>query len=117
MLLPEDGCFFVCKKDDFKTDNLFEYLEHFGIEYDWMVKLNPRINFNLFTFLSEMAYLLDSGKINEAWEHVQSATLLLVNAGSDDFDEFIEEAQVIASMDTLMSQVEGILKDGTNEEK
>ena len=117
MLFPEENGTFICKKDDFATDNLFEYMEHFGIEYDWMVKLNPRINFNLFTFLSEMAYLLDSGKINEAWEHVQSATLLLVNAGSDDFDEFIEEAQVIASMDTLMSQVEGILKDGTNEEK
>jgi hypothetical protein len=112
MLLPEEGCFFVCKKDGFKTDNLFAYIEHFGVEYDWMVRLNPRFTFNLFTFLSEMAYLINENKTDEAWEHLQSATLLLVNASGEDFDEFIEEAQVVAGSEDMMEQIERFLNDG-----
>lgn len=111
MLLPEEGCFFVCKKDDFKTDNLFAYMEHFGVEYDWMIRLNPRFSLNLFTFLSEMAYLLNEDKIDEAWEHLQSVTLLMVNASGEDFDDFIEEAQVIAGTEDMFEQLERYLND------
>jgi len=115
MLLPEEGSYFVCKKDNFKTNNLFAYMEHFGVEYDWMVRLNHRFTFNLFTFLSEMAHLINEDNTDEAWEHLQSATLLLVNASGEDFDEFIEEAQVIAGSEDMMEQIERFLNDSKDE--
>ena len=111
MLMPEDNGMFICKADDFKTDNLFEYMDHFGVEYDWMVRLNPKFTLNLFSFLSEMSSLLDKGDIDAAWEHLQSAVLLLINASGEDFDEFIEEAQVIAGSADMVDQIERYLDD------
>jgi hypothetical protein len=115
VLFPEENGTFICKKDDFATDNLFEYMEHFGIEYDWMVRLNHRFTLNLFSFLSEMAKLIDEGQINEAWDHLQSVTLLLINASGEDFDEFIEEAQVIAGSAEMVDQIERYLDDNDAE--
>lgn len=111
MLLPNNEGMFVCKKDDFETDNLFSYMEHFGVEYDWMVRLNPKFTLNLFSFLSEMANLLDTGEIDAAWDHLQSVVLLLINASGEDFDEFIEEAQVIAGSADMLDQIERYLDD------
>lgn len=111
MLLPDSNGLFVCKKDDFKTDNLFEYMDHFGVEYDWMVRLNPKFTLNLFAFLNEMSTFLDEGDIDVAWEHLQSVVLLLINASGEDFDEFIEEAQVIAGSAEMLDQIERYLDD------
>lgn len=111
MLMPESDGFFVCKADDFKTDNLFTYMDHFGVEYDWMVRLNPKFTLNLFSFLNEMSILLDRGDIDDAWEHLQSVVLLLINASGEDFDEFIEEAQVIAGSVDMFEQIERYLDD------
>jgi len=111
MLLPDSEGMFVCQKDNFKTDNLFTYLDHFGVEYDWMIRLNPRFSLNLFGFLSEMAYFINEHRLDEAWEHIQSVTLLMINASGEDFDEFIEEAQVIAGSQDMFDQIERFLDD------
>ena len=111
MLMPDNEGMFVCKKDNFITDNLFEYMNHFGVEYDWMVRLNPKFSLNLFDFLSEMSNFIDKGMFDEAWEHLQSVVLLLINASGEDFEEFVEEAQVISSSQDMFDQIERFLDD------
>lgn len=111
MLIPNEKGLFTCKKDDFETDDLFEYMEHFGVEYEWMVRVAPKYTFNMFKFLEALTDMVAREDFNEAWEHIQSATLLLINASGEDFEEFVEEAEVIAGMDTMMNQVEEMLKN------
>jgi hypothetical protein len=111
MLMPEDDGTFICKRDDFKTDNLFEYMDHFGVEYDWMVKLNSRYNFNLYTFLQELTNFIEKEDWSEVWGLTQSVTLMLVNASGEDFDEFVEEAEVITGTQSMFDQLERFLND------
>jgi hypothetical protein len=111
MLMPQDDGSFVCKKDNFNTQNIFDYMEHFGVEYDWMVKLNPRYNFNLFTFLNELSTLIALEDTEEAYILVQSVSLMLVNASGEDFDDFVEEAEVISGTKEMFDQLERFLDD------
>lgn len=115
MLMPEDDGTFVCKKDKFRTDDIFEYMDHFGVEYDWMVKLNPRYNFNLFTFLKELTALLLIKDLDEAYLLAQSVSLMLVNASGEDFEEFVEEAEVISGTKEMFDQLERFLDDNRAE--
>jgi hypothetical protein len=48
---------------------------------------------------------------DEAWEHLQSVVLLLINASGEDFEEFVEEAQVISSSQDMFDQIERFLDD------
>jgi hypothetical protein len=111
MLMPQDDGTFICKKDNFKTGNIFEYMNHFGVEYDWMVKLNPRYNFNMFTFLNELNDLVLLGDMEEAYILIQSVSLMLVNASGEDFEEFVEEAEVISGTKEMFDQLERFLDD------
>ena len=115
MLMPEDDGTFICKKDNFIASDIFDYMEHFGVEYDWMVKLNPRYNFNLFTFLQELTALLLENEVDEAYVLVQSVVLMLVNASGEDFDEFVEEAEVITGTKDMFEQLERFLNDNRAE--
>lgn len=112
MLMPENDGTFICKKDNFRTGNIFDYMEHYGVEYDWMVRLNPRYTFNLFTFLNEINSLILKADFEEAYTLVQSVSLMMVNASGEDFDEFVEEAEVIAGTQEMFDQLERFLDDG-----
>jgi hypothetical protein len=114
MLLPSEDGYFHCEGcEDFRTSDIFEFMEHHGIEYSWNVMLSKKYSFNLFSFLSTINFYLDEGLLEEAYDHVQSTTLLFLNstAGQEEFESFLEEAEVIANMDNVMNQVEEILKD------
>jgi phosphoserine phosphatase len=115
MLMPDNNGMFVCKADNFETGNLFEYLDHYGVEYDWMVKLNKKHSFNLYPFLGELTNLAMKKDYEQIYELIQSAVLLLINASTDSLDEFIEETEVIVGMEDMMDQVERFLND--NESK
>lgn len=115
MLLPQDDGTFACKKCDYATDNLYNYMDHFGVEYDWMVKLNPRYSFNLFTFLQEMTYLVEEKDLGEAWGLLQSVVLMLINASGEDFDEFVEESEVILGTQSMFEQLERFMNDNKPE--
>ena len=112
MLMPEDG-HFECAEDDcdFRTCDLFEFMYHCGVEYKWAVRLDKRYSFDLFEFLQILNDIIDTGDLDEAYDHIQSATLLMVNASGDDLHEFIEEAVVRSEMDNVMAGVEGLLKE------
>jgi hypothetical protein len=111
MLLPEDDGSFVCKKCKWGTDDLFSYMEHFGVEYDWMVKLTARYNFNLYSFLEEMTQLIKEEDLQEAWGLLQSVTLMLINASGEDFEEFVEESEVILGTQSMFEQLERFMND------
>lgn len=111
MLLPVDG-HFSCEDDcDFTTCNVFEFLEHCGVEFGWEVKLNKRYSFDLFTFLQILSQLVDEGDLDGIFDHVQSATTLMINASDDDLEEYIEEAVVASELKDIINGAERLLKD------
>lgn len=112
MLIPVDGHFECLEpKCDFATCDLFEYMEHCGVEYEWGVRLNKRYTFDLFQFLSILNDLTNVGDLDAMYDHVQSAVLLLVNASGDELEDFIEETVVQSEMSEVMEGLERLLKD------
>ena len=111
MLMPVDG-HFSCQDDcDFTTCNVFEFLDHCGVEFGWEVKLSKRYSFDLFTFLKILNELVDQGDLDGIFDHVQSATTLMVNASDDELEDYIEEAVVASELKDLISGAERLLKD------
>lgn len=112
MLMPDDG-HFDCKEPDcnFSTCDLFEFMHHCGVEYSWNVKLDKRYKLDLFEFLTTLNDIVEVGDLDAAYDHIQSTTLLLVNASGDDLQRFIEEAVVRSEMDNVMSGIEGLLRE------
>jgi hypothetical protein len=111
MLMPVDG-HFSCQDDcDFTTCNVFEFLDHCGVEFGWEVKLNKRYSFDLFTFLKILNELVDQGDLDGIFDHVQSATTLMVNASDDELEDYIEEAVVASEMKDIITGAERLLKE------
>jgi hypothetical protein len=111
MLMPLDG-HFSCKDDcDFTTCDVFEFLDHCGVEFGWSVHLNERYSFDLFTFLQILNELTNKGDLDGIYDHVQSATTLMVNASDDDLEDYIEEAVVASEMKDIINGVERLLKN------
>jgi hypothetical protein len=111
MLLPVNGHFSCEDNCDFTTCNVFEFLDHCGVEFGWEVKLNKRYSFDLFTFLQILSQLVDEGDLDGIFDHVQSATTLMVNASDDDLEEYIEEAVVASELKDIINGAERLLKD------
>lgn len=114
MLLPSDDGYFGCEYDDFKTSNLFEYMEHHKLSFDWMVRLSPSYSLNLFTFLEEMCFFMEDENYDEVWNHVQSVVLLLINSCGDDFEKFVQEAELVSGTKDMFDQLDKFLRN--NEE-
>jgi hypothetical protein len=112
MLIPVDGHFECSEpKCDFATCDLFEFMDHCGVEYSWNVRLNKRYSFDLFQFLEVLNKIVNTGDLDAMYDHVQSATLLLINASGDELNEFIEEMIVQEEMEYVMDGIERILKE------
>lgn len=112
MLMPENGRFYCADSEcDFTTCDLFEFLDHSGVGYTWTIHLDEHYTFNFFQFLKTLSNLSDNKDFDGINEHVQSATLMMVNATGDDFPEFMEEAIVQTEMEGILKDVEGILKE------
>lgn len=112
MLVPIDG-HFECSESDckFVTCDLFEFMEHCGVEYAWAVKLDKRYSFDLFEFLSILNNLVNIGDLDAIYDHVQSATLLMINASGDELQDFIEETVVQTEMEEVLNGIERLLKE------
>lgn len=112
MLLPEDNHFNCESKDcKFTTCDIYDFLDHCGVEYVWGVKLSRKYSLDLFMFLQILNDYLNEGDLDSAYDHVQSISLLLVNSSGDDLDNFIEESIVQSGMDDMMSGLEMMLKE------
>lgn len=112
MLIPVDGNFNCSEaKCDFSTSDLFEFMEHCGVEYAWKVRLNKRYSLDLFEFFDILNSLTDVGDLDGIYDHVQSATLLLINASGDELEDFIEESVVQSEMSQVMDGIERLLRE------
>lgn len=111
MLIQNSKNQFVCKNDNYKTTDIFDYLDHSEVEFVWGIKLSKKVSLDMFHFLSLLNDSIVQGNLDEAYDTVQSAALLLVNASSDEVDEFIEEAIVRGTTGEMIRSIEEMLKN------
>ena len=111
MIFPDERGLYHCEFDDYKTDNIFAYMQHADIDFDWMIKLDKRYSFNMFTFLNQLTWQFLNKEYEEAWHSVQGVSLLFVNSTGDDFEDFLEEAEVISGMENMFDDIEKFLKE------
>ena len=112
MLIPIDGEFKCSEPDcDFATCDLFDFMSHCGVEYSWNVRLNKRYSFDLYMFLDVLNELANVGELDGIYDHIQSATLLLINASGDELEDFIEESVVQSEMSEVMDGIERLLRE------
>lgn len=111
MLMPEDGHFTCGDECGFVTCDIFEFIEHCGIEFSWNVKLSKRYSFDLYMFLERLNSLTMMGDLEMIEDHIQNATLLMVNATENELEPFIEEMVVESEIDDMFKDVEQLLKE------
>lgn len=111
MIFPDERGLYHCEFDDFTTDNIFAYMQHADIDFDWMIKIDRRYSFNMFTFLNQLTWHLLNKEYEEAWHSVQGVSLMFVNSTGDDFDEFLKEAEVVSGMENMFDDIERFLKE------
>ena len=112
MLIQNSKGQFVCEAENFKTTDVFDYLNHADIEFTWGVRLSEKTSLDMFTFLTLMNDAVLTGDLDEAYDMIQSAALLLVNASSEEADDYIEEAIVRANSKDMIRSMEEMLKNG-----
>ena len=120
-ILPDEEGFYVCKCDQ-KFSDLFEFLDHNGVKYEWGVRIARRWTFDMFEFIENLNEYLRQGRTDDMYESIQSAALTLLNASEGKFHDFMEEAVVAGEMDDIYKGVEKLLKeerhnDGTSEKE
>ena len=111
MLIQNNKGQFVCEGENFKTTDVFEYLDHAGVEFRWGIKLSKNTSLDMFTFLTLLNDALLTGELEEAYDMVQSTALLLVNASSQEADDYIEEMVVRATSKDMIRSMEEMLKN------
>jgi hypothetical protein len=118
VLIPSDEGF-RCEDCDFKSDDIFLFLEHCDICFSWNLRLSNRYSIDLYAILEEVNAMLVQGQVAAAIEIVQSVTLALVNSseGEKTFHKFLNEAMTVESTVDMLQGIEEMLKqDGHNEE-
>jgi len=118
LLIPsEQG--FSCEDCDFKTEDIFLFLEHCDICFSWNLRLSNRYSIDLYSILEHINEVLSQGQIVPAMEIVQSVTLALVNSseGEKTFHKFLNEAMTVESTVDMLQGIEEMLKQDGNDEK
>jgi|APGre2960657444_1045066.scaffolds.fasta_scaffold18126_6 hypothetical protein len=118
VLIPsEEG--FSCEDCDFKTEDIFMFLEHCDICFSWNLRLSNRYSIDLYSILEEVNETLAQGEFSAAIEIVQSVALALVNSseGEKTFHKFLSEAMTVSSTVDMLQGIEEMLKQDGNDEK
>lgn len=116
MLMRDKSGVFRCEDNySFATADIFEFMDHCGIEFGWQVRLNKRFSFDLYTFLGLLNDTVNKGDLDDAWTIIQDATLMMVNTSEGDLEEFVEETVVASEMNNMMSDLERLLKRDDDE--
>ena len=118
VLIPsEEG--FSCEDCDFKTEDIFMFLEHCDICFSWNLRLSNRYSIDLYSILEEVNEMLMQLNIDAATDIIQSVTLALVNSseGEKTFHKFLSEAMTVESTVNMIQGIEEMLKQDGNDEK
>ena len=108
-ILPDNEGAYACECDQ-KFYNIFEFLAHNGVKYEWGVRISPKWSFDMFEFMESIDNALATGAPDEIYEIVQSAALTMVNSSEGKFMEFMEEATVAGEMESIYEGIEKLLK-------
>lgn len=110
MLMSNDKGMFECNDCDYRSLDIFEFLEHCGLNYSWMVQLDKNYSFNLFAFLKEINHLfVYHADEDEALDLIQNTALLMVNATDGNLNKFLEEVTVKIGVEDLLDGLEAEL--------
>ena len=117
MLFPDKDGLVNCETAgcDFSTVDLFDFLDHVGVEFTWDVRVTPKYSFDLFKFLQVLSDMVDHGDLEEAYQVIQDTGFLFVNASSDELDDFIEESVVAEEADMGIRNIERMLRENGQE--
>ena len=118
VLIPSENGF-SCEDCDFKTENIFMFLEHCDICFSWNLRLSNRYSIDLYSILEEVNEMLTRGEVDAATDIIQSVTLALVNSseGEKTFHKFLSEAMTVESTVDMLQGIEEMLKQDGNDEK
>jgi len=118
VLIPSENGF-SCEDCDFKTEDIFMFLEHCDICFSWNLRLSNRYSIDLYSILEEVNEMLTRGEVDAATDIIQSVTLALVNSseGEKTFHKFLSEAMTVESTVDMIHGIEEMLKRDGNDEK
>jgi hypothetical protein len=118
VLIPSENGF-SCEDCDFKTEDIFMFLEHCDICFSWNLRLSNRYSIDLYSILEEVNEMLTRGEVDAATDIIQSVTLALVNSseGEKTFHKFLSEAMTVESTVNMIQGIEEMLKQDGNDEK
>jgi hypothetical protein len=118
VLIPSENGF-SCEDCDFKTEDIFMFLEHCDICFSWNLRLSNRYSIDLYSILEEVNEMLMQLNIDAATDIIQSVTLALVNSseGEKTFHKFLSEAMTVSSTVDMLQGIEEMLKQDGNDEK
>jgi hypothetical protein len=111
ILIPSENGF-ECEDCDFKTDDLFLFLQHCDISFTWGLRLSNRYTLDMFLALQEINLLLQNKHTDCALRLIQSISLALVNASEGDrnFHRFIKEAITKDMATDMVKNIEEMLR-------
>ena len=117
MLFPDNDGIVECEtKDcDFKSADIFEFLDHVGVEFTWDVRVTPKHSFDLFKFLQVISDMVNHDELDEVYQVIQDTAYLFVNASSDELDDFIEESIVAEEAHDGIKNIERMLRENGQE--
>jgi hypothetical protein len=112
VLIPSDKGF-ECADCEFKTRDIFLFLEHCDISFAWGLRLSNRYSLDLFPALQEINLLLQNDQADHALRLVQSISLALVNSseGDQSFHKFVNEAVTKEIALDMVESIEEMLKN------
>ena len=118
VLIPSENGF-SCEDCNFKTEDIFMFLEHCDICFSWNLRLSNRYSIDLYSILEEVNEMLTRGEVDAATDIIQSVTLALVNSseGEKTFHKFLSEAMTVESTVDMIHGIEEMLKRDGNDEK
>ena len=113
MLFPDKDGLIQCETADcdYQATDLFDFLDHVGVEFTWDVRVTPKHSFDLFQFLQVISDAVNHGDLEDAYQIIQDTAFLFVNASSDELDDFIEESIVADEADMGIKNIERMLRE------
>lgn len=111
MLFPDKDGLVHCADCEYETTDIFDFLDHCGVEFTWDVKVTPKYSFDLFRFFETISDAVNHGDLEEAYQMIQDTAFLFVNASSDELDDFIEETIVLDEADMGIKNIERMLRE------
>lgn len=108
-IIPDAKGNYICECQQ-KFQNVFDFLAHNGVEYEWGVRISDNWSFDMFEFMLNLDFFLSKNDLQSVYEAIQTAALTMLNASEDKFMEFMEEVTVAGEMEGIYEGLEKLLR-------